>query len=177
MTKDRETNGTFSRVPVADRFWSKVDTTGGPDACWIWQGPKRDTGYGYTTDFWKKILAHRMAYELTYGPVPPGKNVCHSCDVRDCVNPAHLWAGSQSENLRDAAAKGRLGKGPRNPKRGEASSQTTLTEADVRAMRAAYQPGTSRGQRVTIRSLARKYGVTSSCVHRIIRREAWSHID
>lgn len=183
MTRKQASDGTFERIPVAERFWEKVDRSGGPNACWLWQGPTRRTGYGYTTDYWKKILAHRMAYELVHGPVPPGKNVCHTCDVRACCNPAHLWAGTQAENMQDAARKGKLGQGAKNPRRGEASSQTTLTDDDVREIRRRYvpgrqgRPGKNDPPRDSIRSLAHEFGVTSSTIHRIVKREAWAHLD
>lgn len=77
--------------------------------CWIWTGALKDNGYG---DCWidgKIVGAHRAFFSLLIGPIPIGMQVCHRCDVRCCVNPHHLFIGSRSDNMRDAAAKGRLG--------------------------------------------------------------------
>jgi hypothetical protein len=86
--------------------------TDDPDACWIWQGAKMTKGYGVVHFNGKLIGAHRMAWILANGPIPEGKYVCHSCDVRTCVNPAHLWLGTAQSNNEDAWAKGRA-QGPK----------------------------------------------------------------
>lgn len=103
-------------VPLADRFWSKVEKS---DGCWRWtstlqrgygqialcrQGAKRQT----------RVWAHRVAWELTHGrPVPAGLVICHRCDNPRCVNPDHLFLGTQQDNVRDAIQKGRLTGRPR----------------------------------------------------------------
>lgn len=96
-------------LSLAERFWSKVER-GEPEACWEWQGARKASGYGnlslgppdYVTD-----TAHRVAYELAYGPIPDGLIVCHTCDNPPCVNPKHLWLGTHSDNGLDMVAKGR----------------------------------------------------------------------
>lgn len=93
------------------RFWAHVDKSGGPDACWPWQGGHVARGYGHTTwsdDYVRtEIMAHRQAYEFEVGPIAEGLQVCHKCDNPPCCNPAHLFLGTPSENLVDAYTKGR----------------------------------------------------------------------
>jgi hypothetical protein len=82
-----------------------------PSGCWEWTGSKDAHGYGrlnIKSRSASSLLAHRIAYEVANGPIPAGAAVCHSCDNPPCCNPAHLWLGSQSDNLRDASAKGRM---------------------------------------------------------------------
>ena len=74
--------------------------------CWLWTGPSSD-GYGDFRIGGKRILAHRLSYELHIGPIPDGMFVCHKCDVRCCINPAHLFAGTSGDNALDMYAKGR----------------------------------------------------------------------
>jgi len=88
----------------ATRFWSHVDRSGGPQACWPWTGAmEKKTGYGRVKFRGKARMAHRVAYELAVGPIPAGLQVDHvrarGCRRRDCVNPAHLEAVSQRENI------------------------------------------------------------------------------
>ena len=89
--------------PVLDRFWSKVEKSNG---CWLWRGAADPRGYGF---FWvngKQIGAHRFSLSLKLGRLP--LQACHSCDVPACVNPDHLFEGSQQDNMRDCVSKGRL---------------------------------------------------------------------
>jgi hypothetical protein len=94
---------------LTDRFWPKVDRSGGPDACWTWNASKNNKGYGQiqATGNHRLIYAHRAAWELANGPIPAGMNVCHTCDHPACVNPAHLFLGTQQANMADMARKGR----------------------------------------------------------------------
>jgi hypothetical protein len=100
---------TISRIPIAERLWPKVDKSAGPDGCWLWTGAKKQGGYGKIgqggSAGW--VLAHRVAWEVVNGPIPHGMVVCHSCDEPSCVNPAHLWLGTQAQNLADMRAKDR----------------------------------------------------------------------
>lgn len=99
----------MGRRPVAaeDRFWSKVDKSGGPDACWTWTAARNRNGYG---QFWQGrngIVVHRFSWMMHNGPIPVGLFCCHHCDNPPCVNPAHLFIGTNSDNMRDAQRKGR----------------------------------------------------------------------
>ncbi|CAK0776657.1 hypothetical protein CCP3SC1AL1_850005 [Gammaproteobacteria bacterium] len=85
-------------------FFSKVQKT---DTCWLWIGAKRN-GYGAFRKNKKVIQSHRLSYEYHNGSIDNGLFVCHKCDVRNCVNPEHLFLGTQSENMIDCSKKGRL---------------------------------------------------------------------
>lgn len=100
-------------TPLAERFWSRV-RAGKPDECWLWVGRLDHYGYGRigTKEYGPDTKAHRLAWMLHADePVPPGMVVCHSCDNPACVNPAHLWLGTQGQNMADKVAKGRA-RGP-----------------------------------------------------------------
>lgn len=94
--------------PLAERFWEKVEKT---EFCWLWHGSLHPKGYGQLTMRvdGKTVgrRAHHVAWELAYGSRPKGLNICHHCDVRNCVRPSHLFAGTQKENIQDMIRKGR----------------------------------------------------------------------
>jgi hypothetical protein len=157
----------------ADRFWSKVDTSG---TCWIWLGSIGQNGYGrFRVGSLKDATrtnasAHRVAHELAGGQ-PSASIVMHTCDNRRCVNPAHLLAGTQSDNVRDCVAKGRWRKGDRSRAsytrdvRGERNPRSKLTQLQVDEMLATAWPSYS--------AAGRRYGISGTHAKRILTGESW----
>lgn len=98
-------------LPVADRLWSRVVIM--PSGCLEWTGAKKRYGYGTISDLSgsgrKNLPTHRLAWELTYGPIPDGLFICHRCDNPPCCNPDHLFLGTHTENMADMRSKGRHG--------------------------------------------------------------------
>lgn len=159
------------KKPLADRFWPKVDRSEGPNSCWPWTRAFFKQGYGAIGDETRKPQkAHRVAWQLTNGPIPSGFCVLHRCDNRACCNPAHLFLGTIGENNTDMWSKGR-GVHPDHAPRGIESGKAKLTEAQVLEIRARYaQGGIFHWQ------LALEYGVTRSNIGAIITRKSWRHI-
>lgn len=116
-----------SVTSASDRFWVKVDTSG---ECWEWAASKFRTGYGQFTINGHPVSAHRFAYMDTFGPIPHGLMVRHSCDNRLCCNPRHLSLGTAQDNMDDKVSRGRQ---YRPPKRYDVELLVGLTfrEANV----------------------------------------------
>lgn len=164
-------------VPVADRFWTKVDRSAGPDGCWLWTGALASSGYGNVGVQRRPGLAHRVAWELTHGPIPKGMYVCHNCpggDNKLCVNPAHLWLGTPTQNAQDAWDKGAMPHTHRvsEAQRGSAHHHAKLTEEAVVAIRRAYAAGG-----VSQSELAARYGVGPGAIQKVIAGTRWRHVD
>jgi hypothetical protein len=95
---------------LEERFWSYV-TIGTKDECWLWEGMKQNTGYGrIQTGSYRGILSvHRLSLEWKLGrSIKNGYYACHTCDVKLCVNPNHLWEGTAQQNTEDGVLKGRI---------------------------------------------------------------------
>ena len=91
---------------LSARFWAKVDRKSDSD-CWLWTGAERRDGYGSLKINGRTYAAHRVSYLLAHGRLPSGAVVLHACDRPLCVNPAHLTAGTQRQNVLDSIRKGR----------------------------------------------------------------------
>jgi hypothetical protein len=155
---------------LANKFWARVPLLyrNADDRCWKWAGWCFPQGYGRLYDENRKSLrAHRVSWALHYGPVPKGMSVLHHCDNPPCVNPRHLFLGTQTDNQVDMNQKGRRGKpkaiGVRNP-------NAKLTECDIRVIRKLAAEGFSQ------RELATNFCVHHSSIYAILRLGAWAHV-
>jgi HNH endonuclease/Helix-turn-helix domain len=131
-------------------FWGHVAKS---DGCWEWTGIRTVAGYGRCGK--GGVRAHRVSYELTYGPIPDMMHVLHRCDNPPCVNPNHLFLGAQADNMRDMAQKGRA--------RGGAAAG--LDSAAVETARALHASGMS------FSAIATRVGSTHTTVARAVRRQ------
>jgi hypothetical protein len=151
------------RGTLEERFWEKVDIRA-EDECWPWTASKnRDNGYGRIKFEGKYVLAHRIAYSLAYGPIPPGMEVCHSCDNPGCVSKFHLFLGTRLDNVRDMIEKGR-GVFLSGGKHGCAK----LKQSQVDEIHQLYKTG-----RYHQTQLAGMFGVGQPHISRIVRGEQW----
>lgn len=144
------------------RFWKKVDKSGGEDACWTWTGRPNRNGYGRFGIGHNVFYTHRFAYEITVGEIPEGIGVCHSCDNPQCCNPKHLFLGTQADNVFDMIRKGRMSK--------KGQFQPKLSDEQVEEIRKRYRryrkfgPGASNSK-----ELASEFGISPITVSSIAR--------
>jgi hypothetical protein len=146
----------IARRQLVDRFWSKIKV-GKPDECWEWQAATNKRGYGHFKWNGKVKYSHRMSWILHNGKIPKGLFVCHTCDNPKCVNPAHLFLGTNQDNMDDMVNKGR--------------ASIKLTSDKVTEIRKRYATGNE-----TYRGLADEYGVVYGMIGFIVRGENWKHI-
>lgn len=134
--------------------------------CWLWIGAVRgDDNYGAMRVNGKTVGAHRVSYILHKGEIPKGAQVLHKCDVRYCVNPDHLFIGTQKDNIRDMLNKNRNGD---TSNKGESHPACKINEAIVKAIRQSNS---------TQKELCVEYGLKQSQISRIIRRKSWGHCE
>ncbi len=167
MIKRRKTRQSF-----VDRFWDRVDRSGGDTVCWPWTGSINGRGYGQLrlppegdALRGRKTTAHRTAWRLTFGEIPGGMSVCHRCDNPRCANPAHLWLGTHAENLADMSRKGRAARGDR-------SGMAKLDERRVIAVRRLLGMGAA-----SRRELATLAGVSVGTIDNIATGKQWKHLN
>lgn len=146
--------------PLESRFWSKVQKT---DGCWLWVGAKHGRyGHGKMLKRMGEPLreAHRVSWELHYGPIPDGMCVLHRCDNPPCVRPEHLFIGSRQDNSTDMVEK-------RRNQRGNQKPNAKLTEADVISLRASTE---------SLAVLAHKYRVSKTVIRLARIGRTWKHV-
>jgi hypothetical protein len=140
------------------RYWSHVKRSPG---CWTWIGTRDNHGYGVVYFDGRLQKAHRVAWQLAHGTITPGASVCHRCDNPPCVNPTHLFLGTQADNMADMARKGRGVGGP-GAKRGEAHHMAKLSDVDVQTIRDLQESGWTQ------RSIAEKFSVSQGNISMIL---------
>lgn len=147
-----------SKIVIRAQLLSKIERRWvGKFFCWIWIAGKGKDGYPLIK-LDKTYRAHRVSFETFKGPIPPGKLVLHKCDHPLCINPSHLFLGSDADNTADKLAKGRLGR------------VAKLTKNNVLEIRIAVANGAHQGR------LAKRYGVGAAQITRIHQRKEWRHV-
>ena len=149
---------------LQDRLLSKViiDTSTG---CWVWLGCKRKEGYGRISVKGRSEATHRMSYTLFNGTIPKGLLVCHKCDNPSCINPEHLFVGTDLDNSKDKIKKGR-----QFVLKGENVSNSILTNTKVMQIRSLCKDG------LTLKEISEMFGVSITTIHRVKIRKTWKHI-
>jgi hypothetical protein len=146
----------------------------GKDDCWDWKASTMNSGYGqFVIRKNKKVIAlsaHRTAYRLFNGLIPEGLQVNHTCDNKVCVNPNHLYAGTQKENLSDMIQRGRQNK-DRSKMRGENNPKSKLTNEDVLEIRRLY-----KDEHIYQSELGKQFGVSQCAICCIVNRKSWKHL-
>jgi hypothetical protein len=156
---------------LEDRFWERVDVRGADD-CWLWIGCFSHHGYGKLGEGkrgGRTILAHRLSWDLAHPDniVERDEVICHSCDNPPCVNPSHLWKGTQADNNRDMAMKGRAhGRGLP----GSLSGMSKLVEEDIPEI------FSLRKQGLIMREIAVKFGVCSGTIYDVLHGLTWRSV-
>lgn len=159
-------------------FWSKVDSSAGPDACWPWTAGYTGNGYGAIKADGTQVGAHVFALFLRSEET--AECVCHRCDNPKCCNPAHLFHGTTLDNMEDRDRKGRhtvssgdnhyMRRDPSRVTRGDGSRYHKLTERDVVEVRRMHASGVSRAL------IAKQYNISPGNVWLVVTKKTWSHV-
>lgn len=151
----------MKKRPVKERFMESFEPVT-ESGCWIWMKTVFHDGYGQIKRDGKTSRAHRLSYELFSGPIPADMCVLHKCDVRACVNPAHLFLGTNADNMADKIAKGRQSR-----QAGSDRYNAKLTEQNVVEI---------RKSRLSQRDIARKFLVSYQLISDIKAGKVWRHV-
>lgn len=139
---------------VECHFWGNVNKT---ESCWLWTAGGHKFGYGEFRSEGKLIRTHRYSYELHKGEIPEKMGINHTCDNPKCVNPDHLYSGTQADNCHDTSIRNRVG-------------GRKLTASDVKNIKSLISNGKS------LESIGREYKVTGACIGRIKDGKNWRHL-
>jgi hypothetical protein len=160
-----------------ERFFSKIEKLATECGCWIWcaGNPQKYGSFGVNR---VNVGPHRVSYALHKGVIPEGVCVCHKCDTPLCVNPEHLFLGTNGDNTRDSKTKGRRSCGDRHYSRispdrvarGEHQGLSKLSTGEVRMIRFEYDSGVKQPE------LAKRYGCSQTTISKIILRRTWTHV-
>jgi hypothetical protein len=161
----------INKAIIVRRFLAKTEERS--NGCVEWRGCIQSNGYGRFRLDNKTEYAHRAAYLLFVGSIPPGNDVCHSCDNRKCVNQEHLFVGTRADNMADAVMKGRQAKGEKLgfQCRGERNHNAKLLPDNIRTIIELKRLG------CCTKRIASQFGVTTDNVRRIVRRNTWRHVN
>jgi hypothetical protein len=163
---------------LVEKFVARMIIPDDVNQCWEWQGCKDKDGYGVSTHEAKKIPAHRRMFLFANGHLVKNLIICHSCDNPSCCNPAHLWAGTTQDNIRDKVAKGRQPRGdkngartkPESRRRGDSHHCTKLKDCDVPIVFKLREQGLSMSK------IGKLVGLSSATVYKIFRKENRKHL-
>ena len=154
---------TLGRESDIKKFWSKANKKPIEKDCWIWGGKIYPGQYGRSV--WEGVTtgAHRISWIIKFGPIPKNQFVCHHCDVRSCVNPSHLFLGTNRENILDAKIKGRMN-------RGESNCNAKLNERTISVIFNLVKKG------LTQQAIANHIGISREGAGKVIRGDRWTHL-
>ncbi len=156
--------GKKQTVSLEDKFWSFVDKKG-EDNCWEWTGNLFKQGYGrmyhHST---KEPKAHRLSYMINIGNIPEGLLVCHICNNKSCVNPKHLYVGTNQDNSDDMKNSGRS-------LTGEKASASKLKEEEVLKIRELF----AKSER-SLEDLGYQFNISAGSIHAIVTGLSWKHV-
>ena len=160
--KDFDKKANEEACSLKCRLMSRIEIK---DSCWVWKGWVSPKGYGYIRVGNNCKSTHRVSYEVFIGDIEKGMCVCHTCDNPSCINPEHLWIGSNQDNAIDREKKGR----GRNNK-GENHGRSKLKESDIPTILKLLEDG------IYQREIARRHGVHQATIFRVSKKKSWKHV-